>query len=189
MSHDRGCHCGRERWEYDQCKDTNCTKSVQQRRIDVTNHYPNEQDAEANAQRYSRKSRKTVERSVSLDDNTMRSIKQLNSSVKYIWERAGSVQPAYVDQDDMLAITQRADYDPDMDRFYQVGNEVHVKISVEIKPKTVYRGSEDAKPRSAHTRSIAEQAGAAADNKLTVLKQALCSSEKMTVMRTDDHKQ
>lgn len=26
MSHDRGCFCGRERWEYDDCPDSNCHK-------------------------------------------------------------------------------------------------------------------------------------------------------------------
>ena len=28
MSHDRGCHCGKERYEYDDCDWPTCTKSI-----------------------------------------------------------------------------------------------------------------------------------------------------------------
>ena len=28
MSHDRGCHCGREKYEYFECSDTNCAKRI-----------------------------------------------------------------------------------------------------------------------------------------------------------------
>lgn len=28
MSHDRGCRCGRERWEYSQCPDRHCYKKA-----------------------------------------------------------------------------------------------------------------------------------------------------------------
>lgn len=27
MSHDRGCHCGKERYEYDECRDKECSRS------------------------------------------------------------------------------------------------------------------------------------------------------------------
>jgi hypothetical protein len=132
MSHDRGCHCGREPYEYDQCNDQTCAK-------------------------------------------TSRSFKQPNTSVKYIWERAGSVQPDYVDQDDMIVITQRADYDPDTDRFFQVGNEVHVKITVEIKPKTVYRSGDDTKtPQIADSR---QSARVEIDKNLSTYRRVLDSRE------------
>ena len=38
MSHDRGCYCGRERWEYDSCSEPQCYK----KKLSYVNQTPKE---------------------------------------------------------------------------------------------------------------------------------------------------
>lgn len=45
MSHDRGCHCGREKWDYDSCPDPQCFKKLRKSgpsdmEVLESKHYP-----------------------------------------------------------------------------------------------------------------------------------------------------
>ena len=97
MSHDRGCPCGKERNEYDSCKEENCNK-----RND------------------------TVERTMSL-----------NTSKRYVWIRADG--EAKIVDTDIVELWQGPYFDREKDRIYELGNEVEIKVTVEVKKKTVYR--------------------------------------------------
>lgn len=39
MSHDRGCHCGRERYEYDTCPNEDCYKRTRTMSMKTEKHY------------------------------------------------------------------------------------------------------------------------------------------------------
>ena len=94
MSHDRGCSCGKEPYEYDDCTLINCFKRE-----------------------------KTV-------------IKQ--EPERYVWIRANG--DATVIDTDIVELWQSPSFDREKDRIYRLGEEVEVKVSVQIKnKKPVYR--------------------------------------------------
>lgn len=113
MSHDRGCPCGRERWDYDTCTDPNCTRSPQ---IPI----PQEAyDLISNPKGNKQMIRQTTEQ-------------------RYVWILADGEAKIITDP---VAVYQGPYFDREKDRIYVLGNEVEVKITVEVKNKPVYRES------------------------------------------------
>jgi len=97
VSHDRGCPCGKERNEYDSCKEKNCYKR----------------------------------------DNTMERTMIKQEPERYVWIRADG--EAKIIDTDIVGLWQSPSFDNKKDRIYLLGEEVEIKVTVEVKNKTVYR--------------------------------------------------
>ena len=96
MSHDRGCPCGRESYEYDTCPKEDCYKRT-------------------------------------------RTMTMKTEPKRYVWIRADG--EAKIVDTDIVELWQGPYFDREKDRIYELGAEVEIKITVNVKNKTVYRGT------------------------------------------------
>ena len=60
-----------------------------------------------------------------------------NTSKRYVWIRADG--EAKIVDTDIVELWQGPYFDKEKDRIYELGNEVEIKVTVEVKNKTVYR--------------------------------------------------
>lgn len=111
MSHDRGCHCGREPYEYIDCVKPDCVKKVKS----VT------QQIKEYAEKSNERERTMIKKEHEL----------------YVWIRSdGKVSII----DDPVEVYQRSDFDKAGDHIHLLGEEVEVRVTVEVKKKKpVYR--------------------------------------------------
>lgn len=57
---------------------------------------------------------------------------------RYLWIRHGSDDMIIID--DPVELFRGSKFDEDNDKLYEIGREVELKVSVQVKGKTVYRG-------------------------------------------------
>jgi hypothetical protein len=115
MSHDRGCACGRERSEYDSCVESNCFK--RESKMDSDDWLSAHGLAEPGTKAYGEKTARTM-------------IKQ--ETQRYVWIRANGDATIV---NDPVELWQDPCFSKTEDRIYRLGEEVEVKVSVEVKNK------------------------------------------------------
>lgn len=113
MSHDRGCPCGRE-FNYEECVDPHCLRKKTRKK-----------DCEG--------------------DHTMKVNRgiNLNEEKRYVLIRENSDLPPVIlnDQEELIR-SFNSNLRKDSDRYYEIGQEVKVKTTIEVLPaKPTYRSS------------------------------------------------
>lgn len=115
MSHDRGCPCGKEKSEYDDCIEFNCLKKED--RMDNDDWHKAHGLAEAGTK--------------ARGERTVKTEKQ------YLWVKTDRA-PTFVT--DLIELYKDSDFDPNEDTIYQLGPEVKLNLNVTVTPaKPVYR--------------------------------------------------
>ena len=146
MSHDRGCPCGRESYDYATCEDSTCNKRSSKvkdtarkpspcpecRRMRSTTKYPvceNENciDFERGGPDKTQKERGTINK----------------EPKQYIWMRRDGTPTIVMD---LMKLFKDKNFEPDLDGIYELGPEVKLELNVKVTPsKPVYRGDFDQK--------------------------------------------
>lgn len=132
MSHDRGCSCGREKLEYEDCIEPNCFKK--EFKMEDTDWRPSPcpscghlRAAEAFPICRNKKCREYLGRT-SQDMLNKRSMKSENL---YLWVKQDRA-PMFVSN--LVELYKDRDFNPDEDKIYEVGPEVKLELSVKITP-------------------------------------------------------
>ena len=130
VSHDRGCACGKERSEYSSCVDPNCFK--REAKMKDTDWRPSP-CPECGEMR--KAARHPVCRNVDcVNDVVKRHLKTMKTEKQYLWIRPNSVETPMLIIDDPVSIFRSAQFDESVDKLYQIGNEVKMKVVVEPVP-------------------------------------------------------
>lgn len=133
MSHDRGCSCGKEPFEYADCVEPNCFKK--DNRMEDTDWRPSSCPVWSLSS--SRKKSRVYQPQVCnspMGERTM--IKQ--EPERYVWVRADG--EAKIVDTDIVELWQGPYFDREKDRIYRLGEEVEIKVTVQVKnKKPVYR--------------------------------------------------
>lgn len=152
MSHDRGCSCGREPYEYDDCIDPNCLK--RKTKMEDTDWRPSPCP-------HCGMTREAARHPVCTNPNCLKKEDKMDSddwhkahglaepgtkaygerTVKtekqYLWVKAGRA-PTFVT--DLIELYKDCDFDPNEDTIYELGPEVKLNLTVKVTPtKPVYR--------------------------------------------------
>lgn len=125
MSHDRGCgDCGRDRGEYESCKENNCIK--RKNTMEDTDWRPSP-CPKCGVMRAAAKNPVCPNHACGV---TL-------PSKRYVWIRANG--DATIIDTDIVGLWQSPSFDREKDRIYELGNEVEIKVTVAVKNKTTYR--------------------------------------------------
>lgn len=144
MSHDRGCPCGREPYEYNDCTVYMCFKK--EKKMDSDDWHKAHGLAEPGTKTYECKENgmdrddlySTIRLYAEKSNERERNMIEQKES-RYVWVRDTGVAEIIVDP---IAIWNSQHFDKTNDRIYKLGDEVEVKVSVEVKKKNpVYRGN------------------------------------------------
>ena len=143
MSHDRGCPCGREKWDYASCPEEDCHKK--ETKMEDTDWRPSPCPGCGEMREAARhpvckntncefyhlnvKSYHQAENERTMTQNT---------SKRYVWIRADG--EAKIIDTDIVELWQDPCFSKKEDRIYELGAEVEIKVTVAVKNKPVYRG-------------------------------------------------
>ncbi len=140
MSHDRGCPCGREKWDYASCPEEDCHKKETKMEdtdwrpspcpecgeIREAARYPVCKNVICQVKHYAKESNKRT-----------RTMTMKTEPKRYVWIRADG--EAKIVDTDIVELWQGPYFDKEKDRIYELGAEVEIKVTVSVKNKTVYR--------------------------------------------------
>ena len=136
MSHDRGCPCGRERYDYDTCPNEDCYK-----RTDImedTDWRPSPCPL-CGEMRSAGKNPKCDNPHCSTDTKRtpMMTMKTKTEPKQYVWiHRGGTIMLV----EDLVKLFKDENFDPVNDTIYELGAEVKLELNVKVTPaKPTYR--------------------------------------------------
>ena len=139
MSHDRGCPCGKEPYEYADCVDSSCLKK--DNRMEDTDWRPSSCPVCGEMREAART---PVCRNPDCgEDVAKRNLRMFKpkEEKRYVWIRANFNDATIIS--DPVALWQDPNFDREKDRIHELGAEVEVMVTVNVKHKPVYRSQAD----------------------------------------------